>query len=392
MPSGSASNASALIEAARALAPQVRAGADDAERERRLPLPLVTTLARAGMFRMCVPREFGGGEVDVATMVRVIEEIAVADGSAGWCVMIGATSGLLSAYLDAAVAREIYGSAPDGVTGGVFAPMGKAEAVDGGYRVNGRWAFASGSQHCGWLMGGCVVLDNGAPQLLPTGQPDTRLMLFPAAQAQIIDTWTVSGLRGTGSHDMAVANLFVPGERSASLITDRPRQTGPLYVFPVFGLLALGIAAVALGIARRAVDELNQLAAVKTPGGSRRRLAERPVIQMQLAHAEATLRAARAFLFDTVALTWEAAATQGAISVQQRALARLAATHATTSTAAVVDLMYNAGGGTSVYASNPLQRCFRDVHVATQHMMVAQATYELTGRILLGMETDTSML
>lgn len=349
-------------------------------------------MAEAGLFRMCVPQIFGGAEVDAATMVEAIEELAKADGSAGWCAMICATSGLVSAYLPEDTAREVYAQGPTVVTGGVYAPHGRASVVAGGYRVSGRWPFASGCEHCTWLMGGCVVLDDGKPRLLANGQPDSRMMLFPAADVEIIDTWTVSGLRGTGSHDIAVTDRFVPEGRSVSLITDRPGQPGPLYTFPVFGLLALGIAGVALGIARSAIDELVRLAAAKTPTSNRRRLGERAVIQMQVAEAEALLRAARAFLFDAIGDAWQSAQGAGALSVTQRAVLRLAATHAATSAAKVVDLMYTAGGGTSIYAASALQRQFRDIHVVTQHMMVAQPTYELTGRIFLGVDTDTSML
>jgi alkylation response protein AidB-like acyl-CoA dehydrogenase len=379
------------LAAARALSAGIRDRAEHIERERRLPAELIHALAAAGLFRLCVPRTLGGGEVDVATMVHVIEEIATADGSVGWCVMIAATSGLVSGYLPEAVAREICGS-PHAIAGGVFAPHGKATALAGGYRVSGRWPFASGCEHCTWLMGGCIVLDDGQPQLLPSGQPDSRMMLFPAADVQIIDTWTVSGLRGTGSHDIAVADLMVPRERSVSVLSDRPRETGPLYAFPPFGLLALGIAGVALGIARRAIDELGQLARAKTPTGSRRRLGDRAIIQLHVAEAEATLRAARAFLFEIVEQAWQAACGEGALSITDRALLRLAATHAAISAAKAVDLMYTAGGGTAVYATSPLQRQFRDIHVVTQHMMVAEPTYELAGRIFLGIDTDTSML
>lgn len=349
-------------------------------------------MAEVGLFRMCVPRRLGGLEVDVATLVRAIEEIAYADGSAGWCVMIGATSGVVSAYLAEEAAQEIYASSPQVVTGGVFAPFGEAATVAGGYRVSGRWPFASGCEHCAWLMGGSQISTDGQPRLLANGTPDSRLMLFPAAEAEVIDTWTVSGLRGTGSHDIAVRDLFVPASRSVSLTIDRPRQPGPLYAFPVFGLLALGIAGVALGVARNAIDELVRLAAGKTPTGARKRLADRAATQVEVAQAEATLRSARSFLFEGIAETWQAASAEGAISIQQRALLRLAATHAATSAARVVDLMYNAGGGTSIYASSPLQRCFRDIHVVTQHMMVGPATYELTGRLFLGVDVDATVL
>ena len=378
------------LAAAVALAPRIRALADEAERDRRLPAELVRAFADAGFFHLCVPRALGGREAEPAMLVRVMETLAAADGSAAWCAMIGATSGVASAYLPDA-AREIYG-APGSISGGAFAPLGRAIAVEGGYRVTGRWPFASGCEHCTWLMGGSVVVEQGTPRLLPSGLPDSRLMLFPAGDARIIDTWTVAGLRGTGSHDIAVDDLFVPAARSFSLITDRPCRTGALYAFPVFGLLALGIAAVTLGIGRAAIDELVRLAGVKTPSGSRRRLGERAVIQAAVAEAEAVLGAGRALVFDTVATAWAAAEAEGTIDLRLRARLRLAATHAAISAARAVDLMYNAGGGTSVYATSPLQRHFRDVHAATQHVMIAPATLELVGRVLLGVDADTAML
>ena len=380
------------LEAARILAPGIRERAEHIERERRVPDELTTSLAEAGLFRLCVPRTLGGREVDVATLVHTIEAIAHADGAVGWCVMIGATTGVLSAYLPEPVAREIYGGTPGPITGGVFAPLGTAVPERGGYRVSGRWPFASGCEHCAWLMGGCVINEDGVPRQHPDGQVDARLMIFPAAAARIVDTWTVSGLRGTGSHDITVADLFVPAERAVSLTHDRPRHAGPLYRFPVFGLLALGIAGVALGIARAAIDDLITLAAAKQPTGSRRRLADRALVQFQVAEAEATWRAARAFLFDAVGAAWNAAVGRGDIGTSERALLRLAATHTATSAAKVVDAMYTAGGGTSIYAASPLQRQFRDVHVLTQHIMVAQPTYEVVGRVLLGLDTDTAQL
>src|SRR5262245_11277278 len=373
-----------VIEAARALAPDIAAQAERIERDRRLPLELVRTLARIGVFRLCVPRALGGEEAEPGSLLAVLEELARADGSTGWCAMIGATSGLVSAYLPEAEARAIYGTSPDVVTGGVFAPTGRAVQEHGAYRVSGRWRFASGCQHCDWLMGGCMISDDGPPR--------ARMVLFPTTDAEIVDTWTVSGLRGTGSHDVVVRDLRVPVTRSVSITHDRPVACGALYAFPVFGLLSLGIAAVALGIARRALDEIEALVGAKTPTASRRRLAERSTVQSQVAEAEALLGAAGAFLREVVEEAWAAARTSGAIGVPLRARVRLAATHATAASARAVDVAYTTGGGTSVYADSPLQRAFRDVHVVTQHMMVAPATWELAGRVLLGLETDTTML
>src|SRR5262245_22534837 len=278
----------AILAGVRGLAPRIAAAADTIEQERRLPRPLVDALVAAGVFRMCIPRGLGGAEVTPYTLVRVLETIAAADGSAGWSAMIGTTSGVASAYLPIETAREIYGP-PAAVTGGAFAALGRATPVDGGYRVSGRWPFASGCEHCTWLMGGCVIADGQSVRRLPSGAPDARLMLFPPGEARIIDTWTVAGLRGTGSHDIAVDDALVPAARSFSLVTDRPYHRSPLYAFPVFGLLALGIGAVALGIARAAIDELVRLARAKTPTHSRRLLAERATVQVDVAKAEALL-------------------------------------------------------------------------------------------------------
>ncbi len=381
-----------VLAATQALLPTIRAHTEAIERDCRLPQSLVDAMANAGVFRMLIPAVFGGDEVDVATMIAVIEEVATVDGAAAWCVMTAGSSGVISAYLDSDVAQEIYGSTPSVVTGGVFAPRGTAAVVQDGYRVTGRWPFGSGCEHSDWLLCNSVIVEDGTPRSLPNGMPDTRMMTFPAADCEIIRTWSVSGLRGTGSHDIAVTDLLVPHGRSVSLITDRPQQPGPLYAFPVFGLLALGIAGVAIGMARGAIDALVDLANTKTPTGSRRKLSARAMIQTQVAQAEAVLRAARAFLFDTVANVWHTAAAGDTISLEQRTLLRLAATHATTSATQAIDLMYHAGGGTSIYTSSPLERYFRDMHTVTQHIMVAQPTYEVTGRLLLGLQTDTSML
>ncbi len=207
-----------------------------------------------------------------------------------------------------------------------------------------------------------------------------------------MDTWTVSELCGTGSHDFTVSDLFVPGDRSVSFITDRSCQPGPTYAFPIFGLLAVGVTSVALGMARGAIDTLVELARTKVPTGSRRRLSERSSIQTQVAQAEALLRSARSFLFATVGEAGKTAAAGEEISLKQRAVLRLAANHATTSSAQAIDLMYHAAGTSSIYASSPLQRYFRDIHVLTQHAVTGPPIYEMTGRLFLGLDTDTGML
>ncbi len=358
--------------------------ADRSERERRLAPEVVDALRAADLFRLCVPRELGGAEAVPLELIEAVETLARADASTGWCLAVTATSGLVAAYLDEEAAREVYGSAGVAV-GGVFAPRGHAVGAGDRLEVTGRWAFASGSPFCDWLMGGCLTELDGRPV-------EPRLVLFPREDVEIVDTWTVSGLCATGSHDIAVDALSVPVSRSAAVIGAQPRVEGALYAFPLFGLLAAAIAAVTLGVARAAMDDLLELAGAKQPEGSRRKLAERSTVQAEVARAEASLRAARGLLVDSLARGYQRAERGDGIDTEDRMAVRLASTHAARSAAAVVDACYELGGGSSIYATSPLQRRFRDVHAATQHMLVSRSTLELTGRLLLGLPSDTSQL
>jgi len=367
---------------ARVLATTAAELAPEGEKERRLPPRLVEGIVDAGLFRLCVPASVGGLEAPAATLVGAVEALARGDAAAGWCVAVNATSGLLGGYLPEEVAREIFGDSRS-VAGGAFAPRGRATAMQDGFRVTGRWPFASGCRHCDWLMGGCVVEEGDDVRKLPNGMPDVVLMLAPATEVIVHDTWRVAGLRATGSHDIEFAALRIPAERAAS---------GPLFAFPLFGLLAIAIAGVSLGIGRGALDDLGELAAAKRPTGSTRTLAERATAQAETARAEARLRGARAFLYEAVDEAWGSATTHGEVFVDQRAALRLAATHAAETGAAVAETAYRLGGGSAIYDDSPLQRRFRDAHVATQHMLVAPATWELAGRLLLGQPTDTTQL
>jgi alkylation response protein AidB-like acyl-CoA dehydrogenase len=374
----------ALIAEAERLGASLRGRSPEIAAARRLPPDVVGALGRARLFALCVPRSLGGPETRVETLVRAVEAVAAGDAAAGWCVAIAATSGLLAAYLPPEAAQEVFG-APDAVAGGVFAPRGRAVRTPEGYRVTGRWSFASGCEHCTWLMGGCSVEGEG-------GRPDVRLFLFPASAARIHDTWDVAGLEGTGSHDIEVEDLLVAGSHAVSLVSDRPREPGPLYAFPPFGLLAVGVASVALGIGRRALEEIRDLAARKTPALATRRLAERPATQARIAQAAAALGSGRTYLLDTVRRVWEEATSGGALDTQARARVRLAASWAVRAATGAVDAAYALGGGSAIYRSSPLQRLFRDVHTVTAHAMVADPTFELVGRVLLGVDVDTSML
>ena len=380
-----------IVAAAEALRPLIGPRAAEIEQARRLPADIAATLARAGLFRMATPTEIGGLELPPAEIFRAIEAVSEADASAGWCVMIGTTSGMTSAWLPADIARPIFGP-PDVVTCGVFAPMGRAFEDGDDYVVSGKWQWASGSASCDWLMGGCAIIADGAPKKLANGALDSRMMIFPRDKVELIDSWNVSGLCGTGSGEMQVRDVRIRKAHSASIVVDRPHAQGALYAFPVFGLLALGVASVLMGNARAAVDELVELAGGKKPQGSSRVLAERATAQAALSENIARLRAARAYMFEAVEDAWDKARATGEVALAERAALRNAATHAARTALGVTRDMYELGGGSSVFLSSPLQRRMRDASVGAQHMMVAPQTNELTGRYFMGLPTDASFL
>jgi alkylation response protein AidB-like acyl-CoA dehydrogenase len=386
---GKTTGHTAVQSAALKISPTLRARAEEIEKMRQLPQDLSRQFAAAGFYRMCVPEVYGGLELPPAETMQTIEILARADGASAWCVFIGATTGTVLAALPSHAAVEIF-SHPETILAGVVATRGKALAVDGGFRVDGQWQWGSGSQNADWILAGCQVMRGGEPELLRNGAIRTRMVLVPASQVQFLDTWYVSGLSGSGSTDFAIRDVFVPEDHALSLGVDGPLPR-PLYQFPQFGLLGMGIAAVALGLARAAIDELVELAGAKTSTGASRTLANRPGTQSEVALAEATLRSARAFYYEAIENAWQEALV-GKLTTPSRRDIRLATTHATRAAAETVDRMYHLGGGTSVYHNSPLQRIFRDVHVATQHIMVGPATLELTGRLLLGLETDLAQL
>ena len=214
-----------FIVAAEGLAPQVAAFAEEGERSRRLPLPLVEAMARAGLFRLWTPQALGGSEVDPMTFLRVVETISTVDGSAGWCQLIAGSLSVFGGYLPMAGAQRILGCDPLTVVSGSFAPFGQAVVEPGGYQVTGRWPLASGCQHCAWLVGDCRVVDGDRPRLRSDGTPVTRMMMLPADACQILDTWDSVGLRGTGSHDYTVTNFFVPDDHFA-VVSGTARAVG----------------------------------------------------------------------------------------------------------------------------------------------------------------------
>jgi alkylation response protein AidB-like acyl-CoA dehydrogenase len=384
----SAAPSASYVDAAKNLASRVREVRQDIDRARMLPGPLVDEMTEAGFFRLWMCRAYGGPELTFPEFLAVIEELSRADGSVGWCAMVASVWSRLTGYIAESAGRQIFDR--NNRLAGSVNPTGKAVAVPGGFRLTGRWSYGSFIQHSQWTVGNSVVHDGETRRLDDSGAPDIRFMIFPTADVEIIDNWHVAGLRGTGSSDFQVSDLFVPEERSLSAFAPTRIQPATLYAIPQITTFAASLPCVSLGIARAAIDAFTDLAEGKTPMGSVSRLREKSIAQSDLGRAEAHLRSGRAFLLDAMQEIWDEAAAGRTATLRQRAIARLAAAKAAEASAQAVDLLYNAAGGTALFESNPLERCFRDVHATTQHIGTQAANFELAGRVLLGLDPGTA--
>lgn len=379
-----------LLEAVTPLLGSIREQGPDMDREGRLRAEVAQELAGVGVFRSTVPRDLGGLETPLPELLEVIEATARSHGSTGWCVMIGSTTALLSGYLPTAEARVIYASDPFVITGGAYAPTGRAVVATGSdgdvLTVDGRWEWGSGSANCSWLLGGAMLVDSaGEPVTDELGLPQMRMCFAPSEEVRIVENWDVLGMRGTGSNDLVMDGVRVPLARSVSFFDD-PWPQGPLWKVPPFALLALGIASVSLGVARSAMDSFVELANAKKPSMGGRNLAKRSTIRGEVARCEAELRAARHLLFGEVADAWEMAESGADFDLAQRASLRLAAVHAATACADICTRLHRMGGGTSVRHGQVLERAVRDALTATQHVMVGAQLFESVGSVLFGDE------
>jgi len=349
---------------------------------------VIDALVQAGMFRRWVSAEVGEG-ASVTDVLGTIERISQADGATGWCVMIANTTALISHRLPAEWATTIFGD-PAACSGGFGMPAGAARVVDGGLVVTGRWAWGSGTDHCTWVGGGVRVVDENGESTKTLDGARTPFVFFEPGDVELLDTWHVAGLKGTASTDYSVDAVFVPEGRWAQLIGVDPRVDDALGRFPFFGALASGVAAVMIGLAQRAIDELVLLGA-KRSMGSKKTLAERAPVQADLSLARANVAQARSYLYGTTDRVWEDGNHGRDVGDDVRAELRLAATSASRRCLEAVSLCYHAAGGAAVYETSPLQRVFRDAHVAQSHGMVAPRTMEPLGRFAFGLETNTAL-
>ncbi len=378
-----------VIAAAEALAPQIRAARDTIEAERCLPDDLVRAMARAGLFQLLFPISKGGPECDLITAFRVIETLSRAEGAVGWCATISSTISFLVSRIDTDVAIKMFGQPPDLRMAGSVRPEGETRAVEGGYRVRGRWNFASGVNHANWLYCSCKVVDADGPQLTPEGLPIVRVLLVPKEAVTVIDTWSVVGMRGTGSHDFVVDDVFVPEEHTFSPLDDAP-ESGTLY-HP--RILMVGTSAAtsgtALGLARGAIDAFCDMAADTSSTMSTTPLRDRALVQTRVAEAEAIVSAARAYIMSAVGAAWEAI-EEGVDNPSREIIqARLAMTHGMHEAVRATNLIFHAAGTNAVYQKHPLERYFRDVHVAVQHAVGRPEIIEDAGKALLGVRPDS---
>lgn len=370
---------------ARGLAPMIAAAGERIERERKVTPEVMKALHEAKLFRLLMPRSIGGMEADPLSYMQVLEEISSADASTGWCLGQGLGCSLAAAFVDRDVAAEIFDT-PDGVL--AWGPPNGAKAIKtkGGYRVTGRWRFASGSPNCTWFGGHSEVCsEDGTPVKDAKGHPVMRTMLFPASSTEIIKVWDVIGLRGTGSDDYAVKDLFVPDSHTTwrDSAPDR-REKGPLYNIPLLTMYGMGFSGVALGIARTVLDEFMKLAQAKKTSGMSAPMCDNAVIQSQTAQAVGKLLSGRAFLVEMIKKFYEASVAGGDFPLDMRAKLRISITWSMQQAKDVVDFCYHAAGTNAIFEKNPFERRFRDIHTVTQQGQAHMTNFEFSGQALYG--------
>ncbi|HEV7733369.1 MAG TPA: acyl-CoA dehydrogenase family protein [Candidatus Binatia bacterium] len=374
------------------LAPLVREQAAASEREGQLTSPVVEALHVAGLFRIFLPAAMDGGDVTIPESVRLFEAMARLDASAGWNLAICAGGPLFGHFASKAAFDDIF-SDPRAVVAGTLNPLGtRALPCDGGWRFSGRASYVSGSAHATWLNTAAVEVHDGGPRIVE-GMPAMRTGLFPMTHCRILDTWAVTGMRGTGSNDCVFEDVFVPDAYTYEW--PNPRSTwrpGAFAVVPLTTQLGGSLAAVALGAARHAIDALMELATAKVPTGTRALMRERPLMQQQLGQAEGWLQAGRAYLFAATDEVWRRGEQGIPFDLPARAAARLAAVTATKLAAQAVDLVHDAAGMSSVQTSSEIDRCWRDVHTITQHVILGTGRYEVIGRVMMGLDPESPII
>ncbi len=372
------------LEAARGLATRVAAEADRIEREREIPPEIAHEIADKGLFRLLVPRSLGGAELDYPEFLHIIQVFAEADTSTAWCINQNNVFATNSARMPEQTSREIWSDGRAVVANGPPTSSSAAVAVDGGYRLTGRWNFSSGVRHATWVAALAPVRRHSDDS---AGRQEVRTLLVPKKDVSLIDVWQVSGLRGTGSFSFEADDIFVPTVRTFTP-SDTSREDGPLYVIPPVLLFAGGFATVAMGAARAGLDAAIDIAGRGASTPDQSTLRQKSTTQRRIGEAEAVWHSARAFLRESTSLVWESACESHSLTVEDRIRLRLASTHAIHMAAEVIDIAYKICGSSSIFAGNPIQRRFQDLHVITQQGQGRLANYDTAGQFFLGLEPE----
>ena len=357
---------------------------NEIEAKGNLPKDIAAALKQTGVLRLWVAKAYGGEEADLLALINAIQTLAYYNGSVAWVASVTGTGSLTSGYLQPDFAQEAFGAA-DAMLGGFAAPVGKAKRVDGGLLVNGRWGWGSGTANCSTVIGGIMIQGEKEQPPMPA------VALFYPKDVEWHNTWQVNGLRGTGSGDYELKDIFVPDGRWIYFPVQKSVIDAPLYRVSFYGALAAGVSAVGLGFAKRALDEIKQLGLTKKPVMARKTLSEKAVVQFQLAEKEAKYQAAKAFLEKAATDNFEAAKT-GIPDIHTKNLLRMAATHVVTASAEVVDWCYKIGGGSTIWNSVKLQELQRDMLVLTQHGLVAPSNNEMIGKVAFGLRFNPWLL
>ena len=382
-----------VLEAARGLGPEIEAAAPEIDRSRRLPASLLDALHEHRMFRMLLPKPYGGLEVPPPLFFKTISEVARHDGSTAWCLCQANGCAMAAAYLAPEIAEEMWGGDPAAVLAWGPGPA-EAREAEGGYRISARIAFASGARHATWLGAHMPVVDeNGERQRMPDGSPLIRTFLMPASSIEIEDIWNTIGLRGTASDGYTLKDRFVPaGYTTVRDEADYRQHEAPLYLFASMNMYAMGFAGTALGIAQGVLEAFLALAQDKTPRLYKSRLADNDLAQYETAQAVARIRSARAFVLSEVEDIWAATQNADRLKIEDRVRIRLASTFAIHEAKTAADQLYDAAGASAIFAEAEFERRFRDLHSVTQQLQGRKSHFRTVGAYLMGHPADMSVV
>lgn len=383
----------ACLARAKGLIPLLRSAASQIDETAELPAAVLDAMFDAGLFKLLLPRRFGGAELKPSDFVQCVEAIAMGDASAAWCMNQGSGCSMAAAYMDPDVAMEVWGGKRDVLAWGQ-GPGAKMVRAEGGWHVTGKWTFLSGGRHATWLGAACPMFEaDGTPITLSEGGQRERTAIFPHALTQLDGDWNVMGLRGTGSDAFTIKDLFV--DDAHSVLRDYPptrREPGLLYRFQATQLYAGGFSSVALGLARAMMDSFTELARTKTQAWSSERMVDNAAVQNLIGYTDAAWRAARAGVHKALDDAWDQAAMDGEVSVESKIRIRESTTFAIHASRDIAHAIFHEAGSTAIFENQPFERRFRDINSVSQQTQGRRTHFETVGQYLLGLKPSLRWL